>query len=119
MVVDDEPFVAEAVKMMLVFDGHEVDTADSALEALALFERGKYDLVITDYEMPEMKGDALALAIKARAPGQPIALITAYAEVLKASNTPLEGVDFIISKPFFLEHLREAIARTTNLGRAQ
>ncbi len=113
LVVDDEPFVCDAVKMMLAFDGHQVETAGSAKEALTHFRPGKYDLVITDYAMPEMKGDELALAIKARAPAQPVVLITAYAEMLKASDTPLNGVDFVISKPFLLENLREAIAKTT------
>ncbi len=112
LVVDDEPFVCDAVKMMLAFDGHKVDTAGSARNALDLFAPGKYDLVITDYAMPEMKGDELALTIKARAPSQPVVLITAYAEMLKASATPLQGVDFVISKPFLLENLREAIAKT-------
>jgi CheY-like chemotaxis protein len=112
LVVDDEPFVCDAVKMMLAFDGHQVDAACSAHDALALFEAGKYDLVITDYSMPTMKGDALAAAIKARAPGQPVVLITAYAEMLKASAEPLAGVDFVISKPFLLEDLRIAVAKT-------
>jgi CheY-like chemotaxis protein len=113
LVVDDEPFVCDAVKMMLAFDGHQVDSAGSGKEALELFEKGKYDLVITDYAMPAMKGDELAVAIKSRAPAQPVVMITAYAEMLKASNNPLRGVDFIISKPFLLENLREAISKTT------
>src|SRR5262245_43098858 len=114
LVVDDEPFVSDAVKMMLMFDGHKVDTASSGQEALALFEKEKYDLVITDYAMPVMKGDELATTIKARTPGQPIVLITAYAEMLKASHHPLTGVDFVISKPFLLENLREAITKATS-----
>jgi len=113
LVVDDEPFVCDAVKMMLAFDGHRVDSASSGQEALQLLEKGKYDLVITDYAMPAMKGDELAVVIKSRTPGQPVVLITAYAEMLKASNNPLRGVDFIISKPFLLENLREAISKTT------
>ena len=113
LVVDDEPFVCDAVKMMLNFDGHVVETANSAQEALAIFEKGKFDLVITDYAMPNMKGDELAAAIKARAPKQPVVMITAYAEMLQSSGNPLKGVDFVISKPFLLENLREAIAKTT------
>jgi CheY-like chemotaxis protein len=62
LVVDDEPFVCDAVKMMLAFDGHSVETASSAKDALALFEKSKFDLVITDFAMPAMKGDELALA---------------------------------------------------------
>jgi CheY-like chemotaxis protein len=64
--------------------------------------------------MPAMKGDELAMTIKARTPGQPVVLITAYAEMLKASRHPLTGVDFIISKPFLLENLREAINKATS-----
>ena len=109
--VDDEPFVCDAVRMMLAFDGHEVETANSGRDALALFEKGKFDVVITDFAMPIMKGDELAAAIKARVPDQPIVMITAYAEMLQASGNPLTGVDFMISKPFLLENLREAIVK--------
>jgi CheY-like chemotaxis protein len=111
LVVDDEPFVCDAVKMMLTFDGHRVETANSGKEALTLLEKEKFDLVITDYAMPVMKGDQLAAAIKSRAPNQPIVMITAYAEMLQASGNALSGVDFVISKPFLLENLREAIVK--------
>src|ERR1035437_2653380 len=110
LVVDDEPAVRDAIKMMLKFDGHEVQTANGSKEALSLLEKGKFDLIITDYSMSGMKGDELAAVIKQRLPHQPIIMITAYAELLKSSSNPLPGVDFIISKPFSLAELREAIA---------
>jgi len=114
LVVDDEPFVCDAVRMMLKFDGHEVEIAKDGQEALAKFELGKFDLVITDFAMPNMKGDELAAAIKARAPNQPVILITAYTEMLQSTKNPLKGIDFVISKPFLLEDLRRAIAKTTS-----
>lgn len=117
LVVDDEPFVCDAVKMMLAFDGHSVETASSGKAALDLFEKTKFDLVITDFAMPAMKGDELALAIKKRDPQQPVVMITAYAEMLQSSGTSLPGVDVIISKPFLLENLREAISRVTPASR--
>jgi CheY-like chemotaxis protein len=113
LVVDDEPFVCDAVKMMLDFDGHVVETANNANDALAMFEEGKFDLVITDFEMPGMKGDKFALAIKERSPHQPVVMITAYAEMLQASGNPLKGVDSIVGKPFLLENLRQAIAKVS------
>jgi len=113
LVVDDEPLVCEAVKMMLNFDGHRVETASGGKEALALIEQGQFDLVITDFEMPVMKGDELAAAIKARSPNQPVVMITAYAEMLQASGNRLTGVDLVIGKPFLMENLREAIAKVT------
>lgn len=111
LVVDDEPFVCDAVKLMLAFDGHEVQTANSGKEALSIFEKGKFDLIITDFAMPAMKGDELAAAIKSQAPDQPIVMITAYAEMLQSSGNPLAGVDSIISKPFLLDDLRAAMVK--------
>lgn len=113
LVVDDEPLVCDAVKMMLDFDGHVVKTAGNGRDALAMLEKDQFDLVITDFEMPAMKGDELAAAIKARMPKQPVVMITAYSEMLQASGNPLRGVDMMISKPFLLENLREAIAKVT------
>jgi len=119
LVVDDEPFVCDAVKMMLAFDGHVVETAGSAKEALETLDQARFDVVITDFAMPDMKGDELAAKIKARDPRQPIILITAYAEMLKFSGNPLAGIDFVISKPFLLENLREAISKVTSTTRRQ
>jgi len=56
------------------------------------------------------EGDELVAAIKARAPKQPIVMVTADAEKLRDSGRVPAGVDFLIGKPFSLEILREAIA---------
>lgn len=114
LVVDDEPLVCDALKMMLEFDGHDVQSAHSAREALAIFEPGKFDVIITDFEMPQMKGDEFAAKIKARDPQQPVVMITAYAELLESSKQPLTGVDFMIGKPFLLENLRAALIKVTS-----
>ena len=113
LVVDDEPMVCEAVKMLLEFDGHQVVTAVNGNEALALFDHGGFDVVITDYTMPGMKGDELALALKARLPAQPVIMLTAHAEMIKTVAVPLKGVDQLVSKPFQFQDLREAIQRVS------
>jgi CheY-like chemotaxis protein len=111
LVVDDEPMVCDAVELMLSFDGHSVKTAATGAEALACLEAASFDLVITDYAMPQMKGDELARRIKARDPATPVVMITAHAELLAATRTPLPGIAMVISKPFMLETLREAILK--------
>ena len=113
LVVDDEPFVCDAVKMMLDFDGHNVDTAANGKEALEKFTKGKYDLVITDWKMPEMSGDQLAEAIKKQVPDQPIVMITAHAEMLQTANISPQLIDAVVPKPFLLEDLRKAIAKVS------
>jgi CheY-like chemotaxis protein len=113
LVVDDEPLVCEAVKMMLEFDGHEVITASNGNEALVLFEQGGFDVVVTDYKMPGMNGDELALALKVRQPGQPVVMLTAHAEMIKTTAVPLAGVDQLVSKPFQFTDLQDAIKKAT------
>lgn len=111
LVVDDEPLVRYTVQLLLRDEGYIVDEARNAYEALAMFEPGKFDMIFTDYFMPDMKGDELAATIKRRAPKQPVVIITAFLEKLQCSIDPLGGVDSIICKPFEIDTLRSAIQR--------
>jgi two-component system response regulator MprA len=116
LVVDDEPAVCNAIKMMLEFDGHQVRTASGGMDALSLIEQDRFDVVITDYAMPKMKGDALAAAIKQRLPNQPVVMISAHEAMLRSSDNPLPGVDLLLGKPFLLEDLRNGIAKVLQQG---
>ena len=109
LVVDDEPLVCDSIKRILAMDQHEVVTTTSATEALATVQAGKFDVIVLDYEMPEMKGDKLAAAIKALVPQQQIVMITAHSETLRLKGDFPLAVNLVISKPFELQELREAI----------
>lgn len=109
LVVDDEVLSRECLKRALVLDGHIVELATNGLEGLVLFETDKFDLVILDYEMPEMKGDELVLTIKALAPNQPIAMVTAYPE--KMVGELLNNLELAITKPFDPQELRATVQR--------
>jgi CheY-like chemotaxis protein len=111
LVVDDEPTVARAIKMLLEHDGHTVETADGGEAALAILEHGKFDLIITDYSMQGMKGVELAALIKQRLPDQRIIMATAFAADFNNSGKPAAGVNLVISKPFSQKELREAVAK--------
>ena len=111
LVVDDDFFVGNPLRRLLEFDGHQVEMAPGSKEALALFAKSTFDLVIADYEMSGIKGDQLAVSIKAIAAHLPIILITAYVERLSSERNPLPGVDLVLPKPFSIEQLREAITR--------
>lgn len=110
LVVDDESDVRRAIKMLLEHDGHEVQTVDSGEAALALIEHNTFDLIMTDYSMVGMKGNQLAATIKHGRPDQPIIMATAFAADFQPSGKPSGGVDYVLSKPFTVTELREAIA---------
>jgi CheY-like chemotaxis protein len=107
LLVDDQPSVRGTVRLMLEIDDHIVTEANNGAEALDLFTKGQFDLVTTDFVMPVMKGNELAVRIKQLAPKQPILMITAYFEELGNYENP---VDRILNKPFTLDDLRGAIA---------
>lgn len=111
LIVDDEPLVRQSVQMLLESEGYVVDQAKDGYEALALFEHNKFDMVFTDYCMPDMRGDKLAAAIKRLAPRQPIVMLTAFPEKLQTSDCPLGGVDSFICKPCDAGTLKTAIVR--------
>jgi CheY-like chemotaxis protein len=110
LIVDDQRMVSDALRMILTFDGYEVQSAENGREALTIFEIGKFDLVFTDFEMPEMNGHELASIIKARDPRQPIIMVTAYADMV-SDMTPVPQVDLVIGKPWSMDELRAAISK--------
>jgi len=109
LLVDDESGVRVAVKLLLeaLFD-YQITEASNGREAVEVFRREKFDLVITDYAMPEMKGNQLAIEIRRVAPKQPILMITAFADQLRGAENP---VDDILNKPFSARELTNAIDR--------
>src|SRR5690606_36023090 len=65
LLVDDEPTQRLIMARLLKRAGYEVEVAGDGREALAKVEHGDYQLMITDWEMPEMDGVALCRALRA------------------------------------------------------
>jgi CheY-like chemotaxis protein len=99
---------------MLEFDKRHVHAVGSAAEALAVCEKESFEVVILDYLMPEMKGDALAATLRERYPNLPIIMITADAEKLDPATPRPVGVDVIMGKPFRFDQLLEAVNKVVS-----
>jgi CheY-like chemotaxis protein len=107
LLVEDERVVREMLCLLLSEDAHIVVEANNGAEALALFHKERFDLVITDYEIPFIKGNELAVHIKREAPHLPILMITGYPQ---RAGLP-SPVDAIVTKPFTAASLRGIIAK--------
>ena len=83
--------------------GFEVDSAGSASEALARFNPGLHDLVLTDNSMPGMTGSEMAHIIKLRSPATPVVMCT--------GNPPSDttSIDVVIAKPTHLLAIKDAV----------
>src|SRR5215472_6865512 len=93
-------------RILLADDQKEVREATNGREALELFKRETFDLLITDYAMPGMLGDELARRVKQLCPAQPVLMITGSIE---ACSLEKGCIDSLLNKPFTLDGLRQAV----------
>ncbi len=99
LVVDDELIVRESLLHWFEEENYEVDTAESAEEALRKLKAGKFDVYLLDMKMPGMSGIELLEKIKEVDPDAIVILITAFASVQTAIKALKEGAYDYLTKP--------------------
>jgi CheY-like chemotaxis protein len=110
LIVDDEHNLRITLAANLELEGFEVVEADSAEAALALIERQKFDLVLSDVRMPGMNGVELFRHIHRLDPDLPVILMTAFALEGLVQEALREGVFTLLPKPFEIGHLVAALS---------
>jgi two-component system response regulator PilR (NtrC family) len=113
LVVDDEEGMRELLSIMLLNDGHSVETATGVLEAECLLRDGSFDLVITDLKMGKDATAGMAVLEKVREldGGVPTIMITAYGSVDTAIEAMKKGAIDYIQKPFRNEEMRVVVKK--------
>ena len=117
LVVDDEPMIQKALKMILIQQGHTIELAGDGPEALQRFAQQKFDVVFTDLNMPEMRGDELARRMRRENPYQVIVMISAYADLLTPRQRKETPVDLYVNKPFQLRTILDALQRAHEINK--
>lgn len=107
LLVDDELALIEMGERILVYLGYQVTSRTSSIEALELFrdQPDNFDLVITDYTMPNMTGGELAKHILAIRPEMPIVLCTGFSEVFTEEKAQALGIKGYVMKPISIHDL--------------
>ena len=105
--VDDEAALANLGHALLTALGYEVVAVTSSLEALAVFQAApeRFDLVITDYTMPQLTGEALAQALRGIRPTLPIILCTGSSDLITAEKARVLGIETFCMKPLLIRDL--------------
>jgi two-component system response regulator VanR len=105
LILEDEPYLADAIRNGLRLEAIAADTAGDGDTALALLGINDYDIAVLDRDVPGPSGDEIARRIVAAGSGMPILMLTAADRLDdKASGFEL-GADDYLTKPFELQEL--------------
>lgn len=105
LVVDDEQIIRESISYVLTKENYDVGEAENGKEAYEKLTETNYDLVITDLEMPEMKGTELLEKIREFSPRTTTIVITAYGSLETAISALRNGASDYILKPIEFDEL--------------
>jgi CheY-like chemotaxis protein len=109
LIVDDEDSVACVFKRILKqFSNYEAVTATQGENALQLFRQQHFDLLITDYQMPQLDGIALAEKIRQLSSQIPIIIITAFDDEKLHQQATKLSINIILRKPVEITELHQA-----------
>ena len=86
-----------------------VDVATNGIEALALFEPGRYNAVLVDLSLPGVPGDQIAIQIKQMDAAVVTIMMTGW--ILAGSDPRLAPFDYCLQKPFVPQELRDIVSR--------
>src|SRR5712691_9348906 len=113
LIVDDDTALLEALPqaLHLRLEGVQVDTSDSAQEALERIEEHDYDAILSDIKMPGMDGLALLGKIQELRPETPTLLITGHGEHDLAIQALRGGAYDFIQKPIDRDYVVAALRR--------
>ncbi|HXK47548.1 MAG TPA: response regulator [Deltaproteobacteria bacterium] len=111
LLVDDEAAVLNVTKKILEKMGYQVTALSDGVRALDLFRNDpcRFDLVITDVEMPVLTGDELARRIMDIRLGMPVILYTGYSRRISAERAREMGIREYVMKPSRMDDLERII----------
>ena len=118
LVVDDEPGLVAIVRQLMERSGATVTTAHGGRAALKALETtgAVFDVVITDLDMPDVDGWAVAAAIKASRPATHVVMLTGWAGEIAPEDFKARGVDVVLAKPCSRAELEAAISALLKTG---
>ena len=118
LVVDDEQDYCDVLKMILEGRGYAVDTCNDGREALNLLEKGSFDIVVSDLNMPVMDGYELLREIKSRDYDCEVIILTAFGTIEKAVETMKAGAFTYVTKGSDPEELLIEIRKIKDMRKA-
>ncbi|BAE81624.1 nitrogen regulation two-component transcription regulatory protein [Chlamydia felis Fe/C-56] len=115
LIVDDEPLLRDFLSELLLSRGFSPFTADNVKIGCHKIKTEKYDLIISDMNMPDGTGIDIIKAAREHSPLTPVLVITAYGTIENAVKAMYHGAFNYLTKPFSSEALFAFIAKAEEL----
>ncbi len=109
LIIDDEVDTCQLLERYLTKRGFRVVTAYNAKEGLNQFRQDEFNLILTDFRLPDQTGLDILKEINAKSPGPPVIVITGYSDIRTAVNVIKYGAFNYITKPIIPEELLSMI----------
>jgi CheY-like chemotaxis protein len=110
LVVEDDLLTRKQISEFLREESYEVHEAGDGTDAVKLLENRHFDLMITDFSMPQLDGVRLVERIHRKSPNTPVIFVSGYITI-DSAKALLPGMAEILSKPIRLEELLATIKR--------
>jgi DNA-binding NtrC family response regulator len=111
LLVEDDESHRRALAEVLAVHEYEVSPSPDAYHALEALQSERVDLVVTDVDMPGMRGDALMAQIRATFPEIPVIAMTAFGSIEEAASLTRAGAADYLAKPIRTQSLLQAVQR--------
>jgi len=118
LIAEDDRAVREFVSRALRQDGHDITAVSDGQQALNELKKNQFDMLLTDIVMPQMDGIALAFKAAMDYPDLPVLLMTGYAAERQRAHNLDALIQDVISKPFTLQEIREAVRKMLSVQQA-
>src|SRR5438105_2087854 len=117
LIIDDEPFHAEAVAESLERVGYQCVIATSGSAGARKIAEEEFDVILTDLKMEDMDGLTLLRKAKQDLPDAEVVLITGHGDVKTAVEAIQQGASNYLTKPVDMAELRAIIAKAAERPR--
>jgi DNA-binding NtrC family response regulator len=111
LVVDDEPMIADHLRLMLNHEGYAVETAASTVSAMLRLEEREFSLALVDLMLPDGDGLHLLRLLKAKDPSLEVIIMTGHSSIAKAVEATKQGAFYFVAKPFDSDEMVMLVAK--------
>jgi two-component system, CitB family, response regulator DctR len=109
LLIDDDVSHLKLLRILLENKGFDVKTTPRAINVLEILEKTKFDLIVTDFNMPDMNGIKLAMKVRGKYPDARIIMVTGDFSPDIAETAANAGISHIFSKPVKITKLLATI----------